>query len=157
MVKYINYNSIYLNEIITKLTRMLHKINKMQKAELYVYLILKIIKRNIKIQNCLLLLFEVFEILRTPFMLISRQTSKNKKIKTTLKITYKQNTIKQQYSILNWIIKAVQIKNKITIINKMINEIWYIYFYHNLSKTLQKKQQHYYTIQLKKKTNRYRW
>lgn len=151
MVKYINYNSIYLNEIITKLTRMLHKINKMQKAELYVYLILKIIKRNIKIQNCLLLLFEVFEILRTPFMLISRQTSKNKKIKTTLKITYKQNTIKQQYSILNWIIKAVQIKNKITIINKMINEIWYIYFYHNLSKTLQKKQQHYYTIQLKKK------
>ena len=101
MVKYINYNSIYLNEIITKLTRMLHKINKMQKAELYVYLILKIIKRNIKIQNCLLLLFEVFEILRTPFMLISRQTSKNKKIKTTLKITYKQNTIKQQYSILN--------------------------------------------------------
>jgi hypothetical protein len=101
MVKYINYNSIYLNEIITKLTRMLHKINKMQKAELYVYLILKIIKRNIKIQNCLLLLFEVFEILRTPFMLISRQTSKNKKIKTTLKITYKQNTIKQQYSILD--------------------------------------------------------
>lgn len=101
MIKYINYNSIYLNEIITKLTRMLHKINKIQKAELYVYLILKIIKRNIKIQNCLLLLFEVFEILRTPFMLISRQTSKNKKIKTTLKITYKQNTIKQQYSILN--------------------------------------------------------
>jgi hypothetical protein len=102
MLGIIRYSTIYLNKTIEKFVQTLNHAGKNHNSEKKIYTLLKLIKYRTKSRNSLLMLLEILDILRVPFLLTGQSTIKDKKnkIKKT-KIALKQNTSKQQYMTLN--------------------------------------------------------
>ena len=71
-IKYLD--GVFYSYIISKLIKCLTKNGITEFFEIYFYLLLKVIKNKLKIQNCLFLIFELFELNR-PIIGLKRLTA----------------------------------------------------------------------------------
>lgn len=71
-IKYLD--GVFYSYVISKLIKCLTKNGISEFFEIYFYLLLKVIKNKLKLQNCLFLIFELFELNR-PIIGLKRLTA----------------------------------------------------------------------------------